>query len=66
MLKLEFTDDEINNFKSKIRFSARQERIIEYRRKELSIVEMTFLEHCSERTISREIEKIKRKIKKAI
>lgn len=40
MLKLDFTDDEINNIKSKIRFSERQERIIEYRRKEMSIIEM--------------------------
>ena len=66
MLKLDFTDDEINNIKSKIRFSERQERIIEYRRKEMSIIEMAMLEHCDPRTIGREIRKIKNKMKKVI
>ena len=66
MLKLDFTDDEIDIFKSKIRFSERQKRIIEYRREERSIIEMSMLEYCSERTIKREIKKIKDKIKKVI
>ena len=66
MLKLDFTDKEINYIKSKIKFSERQERIIEYRRKELYIVEMSKLEHCDTRTIDREIHKIKQKFKKVI
>ena len=66
MLKLEFTDDEINKFKSQIRFSERQERIIEYRRREYSIIKMADLEHCDISTINREIKKIKNKMKKVI
>ncbi len=66
MLKLDFTDDEINQMKSKIRFSERQERIIEYRRKEMSIIEMAMKEHCDPRTIGREIKRIKDKMKKVI
>ena len=66
MLRLDFTDDEINYFKSKIRFSERQERIIEYRRKEFSIVQMSDIEHCDPSTIKREIKKIKEKMKKVI
>lgn len=66
MLKLDFTDDEINYFKSKIRFSERQERIIEYRRKEIPIIQMSDMEHCDPSTIKREIKKIKNKMKKVI
>lgn len=66
MLKLDFTNEEIDFIKSKIKFSERQERIIEYRRKEIEIVKMATLEHCDTRTIDREIAKIKQKIKKVI
>ena len=43
-----------------------QERIFEYRLKDYSITKMSMLEHCSESTISREIKKIKKKIRKVI
>ena len=43
-----------------------QERIIQYRLDEYSIVKMAMLESCSESTISREIKKIKKKIIKVI
>lgn len=66
MLKLDFTDDEIKYIKSKIKFSERQERIIDYRRQEIEIIKMADLEHCDPRTIDREIAKIKKKIKKVI
>ena len=66
MLKLEFTNDEIDYIKSKIHFTAMQERIINYRLEEYSIIKMAMLENCSESTISREIKKIKKKIKKVI
>lgn len=66
MLKIEFTEDELKEIKSKIRFTEMQERIIEYRRNEYSITKMSFLEHCSERTISRQINKIKKKIMKIL
>lgn len=66
MLKIEFTNQEIDLIKSKIHFTPMQERIIEYRMNEYTITKMSMLECCSESTISREIKKIKRKIKKVI
>lgn len=66
MLKLEFTNKEIEEIKSKIHFTPMQERIIQYRLNEYSIVKMAMLESCSESTINREIRKIKKKIMKVI
>ena len=66
MLKLEFTKDEFEDIKSKIYLNELQERIFEYRIREYSITKMAMLENCSESTISREIRKIKNKIKKII
>ncbi len=62
MLKLEFTKEEVDILKSKIYLSEMQERIFEYRLREYSITKMAQLEHCSESTISRELNKIKKKI----
>ena len=62
MLKFEFTKQEVEDIKSKIYLSEIQERIFEYRLKEYSITKMAMLEHVSERTISREIRKLKKKI----
>ena len=66
MLKLEFTKDEFEDIKSTIYLNELQERIFEYRIREYSITKMAMLENCSESTISREIKKIKNKIKKII
>lgn len=66
MLKFDFTKKEFEDIKSKIYLTELQERILEYRLKEYSITKMSMLEHCSERTISREISKIKKKIMKVI
>lgn len=66
MLKIEFTNDELDYIKSKIHFTPFQERIIKYRQNEYSITKMSMLEHCSESTISREIKKVKKKIMKII
>jgi IS30 family transposase len=66
MLKIDFTNEELNTIKSKIHFTPLQERIINYRQNEYSITKMATLENCSESTISREIKKIKRKIFKVI
>ena len=52
MLKIEFTNDELNYIKSKIHFTEFQERIINYRQNEYSLTKMASLEHCSESTIS--------------
>lgn len=64
MFKIEYTNEELDNIKSKIHFTPFQERIIKYRQDEYSITKMAFLEHCSESTINREIKKVKSKIKK--
>ena len=66
MLKLDFTKQEVENIKSKIYLSEIQERIFEYRLKEYSITKMALLENVSESTISKEINKIKKKIMKVI
>lgn len=66
MLKLDFSKEEYENIKSKIFLNELQERILEYRIKEMSITKMAILENCSESTINREINKIKNKIKKVI
>jgi len=66
VLKLEFTNDELDYIKSKIHFTELQKRIIDYRMDEYSITKMSMLENCSESTISREIKKIKKKIMKII
>lgn len=66
MLKIDFTNQELDMIKSKIHFTELQERIIKYRQDELSIVEMAFLENVSDSKISKEIKKIKNKIKKVI
>jgi len=65
-LRLEFTNSEIDYIKSKIHFTPMQERIIKYRMDELSIVEMSMKENCSESKISKEIKKVKRKINKVL
>lgn len=66
MLKIDFTNQELENIKSKIHFTELQQRIIKYRQDELTIIEMAFLENVSESTINREIKKIKKKIMKII
>ena len=66
MFKLNFSKNEIADIKSRIYLSEIQERILEYRLKEMSITKMAMLENCSESTINRQIDKIKKKIKKVI
>lgn len=66
MLKLEFTNDELDYIQSKIHFTELQKRIMGYRMEEYSITKMSMLENCSESTISREIKKIKKKIMRII
>jgi hypothetical protein len=66
MLKIDFTNQELEDIKSKIHFTELQERIIKYRQDELTIIEMAFLENVSDSKISKEINKIKKKIKKVL
>lgn len=66
MFKLDLTKQELSEIKDKIYLTDLQERIIDYRLKEYSIVQMAMLEHCSESKISKEISKIKSKIEKIL
>lgn len=66
MLKLEFTNAEIDYIQSKIHFTELQKRIMGYRMEEYSITKMAMLENCSESTINREIKKVKDKIKRVV
>lgn len=66
MLRIDFTNKELEDIKSKIHFTELQERIIGYRQDELSIVKMAMKENVSISTIDREIKKIKKKIMKVI
>ena len=66
MLRFEFTTQELDLIKSKIHFTPRQIRIIDYRMDELSLVQMAQKEICDVSTISRELKKIKKKIMKVI
>lgn len=66
MLRMDFTNKELEEIKNKIHFTEFQNRIISYRQEEYSITKMAMLENCSESTISREIKKIKKKIMKVI
>lgn len=66
MLKLNFTRDELLEFKGKVFLSERQERIIEYRLKDYSRDKMAELEICGKSTIDREIRKIAEKIMKVL
>ena len=51
MLKFEFTTDELNLIKSKIHFTPRQIRIIDYRMDEIPIVQMAQKESCDVSTM---------------
>ena len=62
MFKPELTKQDIEIIKSKIYLTEIQQRILEYRMLEYTIAKMSILEHCSERTISRELAKLEKKI----
>lgn len=66
MLKLNFSRTELVELKGKIFLSERQERIIEYRLRDLSRDKMADLEKCDKSTIDREIKKIAEKIMKVL
>lgn len=66
MLKLDFTKAEVKEIIEKTYMNEFQQRILEYRLLNYSISKMSVLENCSESTISREIKRIKKKIKKVL
>ena len=66
MLKLDFTRTEYNKICEELMLNDFQKRILEYRIKNMSIVQMAMKENCSESLISKEINKIKKKIMKIL
>lgn len=66
MFKLSFTKQEIEDIKNKVYLSEMQERILEYRLKEYSRIQMADKEKTSVATIDREIKKLVNKIKKVL
>ena len=66
MLRFEFTNDELDLIKSKIHFTPRQLRIIDYRRDEIPLKQMALKETCDVSTINRELKKISKKITKVV
>lgn len=64
--KLDFNKAEYDYFMENCNFTDRQKEILDLRRKGLSIVSISFRTYLSERTVNREIRKIKNKILKII
>lgn len=66
MFKLNFSKNEIANIKSKIYLSEDEEKILDMRLLNYSITKMAIEMNMSERTINRNIRKIKDKIRRVI
>ena len=64
--KLDFNKNEYNYFIEYCNFSDRQKQILDLRRKGKSIVAISLELYLSERTVNREIKRIKHKIYKVI
>lgn len=66
MIKLDFSKKEVEYFKENCYFTDEEEKILDLRLKGYSIVEIHMTLAMSERTVSRRIKNIKRKILRAI
>ncbi len=66
MFKLNFSKNEIADIKSKIYLSEDEEKILDMRLLNYSITKMAIEMNMSERTINRNIKKIKDKIRRII
>jgi hypothetical protein len=67
MLKISLSKEELQQrILDKVYLSDIQERIIVYRMKDLSIVQMADLEHCSPSKINKEIHELKCKLKEIL
>ena len=66
MLKVNFAKEEYENIIEKCMFNDELSKILEYRIKNYSITKISLLMNMSERTVSRRIEEIKKKIIKVI
>lgn len=64
--RLDFNKTEYEYFIENCNFTDRQKEILDLRRKGLSIIAISIKTYLSERTINREIKKIKKKIYKVI
>lgn len=64
--KLDFNKSEYDYFIENCNFNERQKEILNMRRQGKSIIEISLSTYLSERTINREIKKIKHKILKII
>ena len=64
MFKIDLIKEEVEKLKSKIYLSELQEQILEYRLRDYSTTQISMLVHCSERTVYRQLQKIREKIKK--
>lgn len=64
--KLDFNKAEYEYFTEHCNFTPRQKEVLDLRRKGLSIVSISMRLYISERTVNREIKKIKKKILKII
>lgn len=66
MYRLDLTKQELEDIKTKVFLTEMQERLLEYRLNEYTLVKMAILEHCSESTVSRELHKALKKIAKVL
>ena len=66
MIKFDFTYNDYQDFLIKCPFSEEEKQILEYRRKGKSIVEISMILNLSERTVSRRVKSIYKKILKEI
>lgn len=62
----DFTEDEYNELKKKLMLNDELSKILEMKIKGCTIVEIALKVHLSERTVSRRINKLKKKITKIL
>lgn len=66
MIKFDFSYNDYQDFLIKCPFSEEERQILEYRRKGKSIIEISMILNLSERTVSRRVKSIYKKILKEI
>ena len=66
MIKFDFSYNDYQDFLIKCPFTEEEKQILEYRRKGKSIIEISIILNLSERTVSRRVKSIYKKILKEI
>lgn len=66
MIKFDFSYNDYQDFLIKCPFSEEEKQILNYRRKGKSIIEISMILNLSERTVSRRVKSIYKKILKEI